>query len=52
VRGEPIVCSLHDAYLGFMRTDMDYLVLGNYLFDKRLQKYSPTKALQNNFAPD
>jgi carbamoyltransferase len=52
VRGEPIVCSLHDAYLGFMRTDMDYLVLGNYLFDKRLQKYTPTKALQNNFASD
>jgi carbamoyltransferase len=52
VRGEPIVCSLQDAYLGFMCTDMDYLVLGNYLFDKRLQKYTPTKALQNNFAPD
>jgi carbamoyltransferase len=52
VRGEPIVCSLHDAYLGFMRTDMDYLVLGNYLFDKRLQKYTSTKALRNNFAPD
>ena len=52
VRGEPIVCSLHDAYLGFMHTDMDYLVLGNYLFDKRLQKYTPIKALQNNFAPD
>lgn len=38
VRGEPIVCSPEDAYKCFMRTDMDYLVLGNYLFDKKDQK--------------
>lgn len=38
VRGEPIVCTLHDAYRCFMRTDMDYLVMGNYLFDKKEQK--------------
>jgi len=38
VRGEPIVCSPEDAYLCFMRTEMDYLVLGNYLLDKRTQK--------------
>jgi carbamoyltransferase len=38
VRGEPIVCSPEDAYLCFMRTDMDYLVLGNYLLDKKDQK--------------
>lgn len=37
VRGEPIVCSPEDAYKCFMRTDMDYLVLGNYLFDKKGQ---------------
>ncbi len=34
VRGEPIVCTPLDAYLCFMRTKMDYLVLGNYLLDK------------------
>ena len=34
VRGEPIVCSPEDAYRCFMRTEMDYLVLGNYLFKK------------------
>ncbi|MDD5759570.1 MAG: carbamoyltransferase [Desulfobulbaceae bacterium] len=34
VRGEPIVCSPEDAYQCFMRTEMDYLVLGNYLFCK------------------
>jgi carbamoyltransferase len=38
VRGEPIVCTPQDAYTDFMRTDMDYLVLGNYLFDKKKQK--------------
>jgi carbamoyltransferase len=38
VRGEPIVCTPDDAYRCFMRTEMDYLVIGNYLFDKRDQK--------------
>ncbi|HLL96667.1 MAG TPA: carbamoyltransferase C-terminal domain-containing protein, partial [Spirosoma sp.] len=37
VRGEPIVCTPDDAYRCFMRTEMDYLVVGNYLFDKRQQ---------------
>lgn len=38
VRGEPIVCSPEDAYLCFMRTNMDYLVMGNYLLEKTEQK--------------
>lgn len=38
VRGEPIVCTPDDAYRCFMRTEIDYLVLGNYLFDKTEQK--------------
>ena len=38
VRGEPIVCTPEDAYLCFMRTKMDYLVLGNYLLSKEKQK--------------
>ncbi len=37
VRGEPIVCSPHDAYRCFMSTEMDYLVLGDYVFDKNDQ---------------
>jgi carbamoyltransferase len=37
VRGEPIVCTSEDAYRCFMRTEMDYLVLGSYLLDKRQQ---------------
>ena len=38
VRGEPIVCTPEDAYLCFMRTEIDYLILGNYLLDKKAQK--------------
>lgn len=34
VRGEPPVCSPEDAYRCFMRTDMDYLVLGNFILSK------------------
>jgi carbamoyltransferase len=37
VRGEPIVCTPHDAYLCFMRTHMDYLMLGPYLLGKKEQ---------------
>jgi len=37
VRGEPIICSPEDGYICFMRTEMDYLVLGNYIFDKKQQ---------------
>ncbi len=38
VRGEPIVCTPEDAYLCFMRTNMDYLIMGNYLLNKEDQK--------------
>ncbi len=38
VRGEPIVCTPDDGFRCFMRTEMDYLVIGNYLFDKNQQK--------------
>ncbi len=38
VRGEPIVCTPEQAYLCFMRTNMDYLVLGNCVLEKTDQK--------------
>lgn len=38
VRGEPIVCTPEDAYRCFMRTNMDYLVLGSYILNKEDQK--------------
>lgn len=37
VRGEPIVCTPQEAYLCFMRTEMDYLIIGSFLLDKREQ---------------
>ena len=37
VRGEPIVCTPEDAYRCFMRTEMDYLVVENYLMAKTNQ---------------
>lgn len=43
VRGEPIVCTPEDAYRCFMRTEMDYLVVGNYLFEKEKQPHFDDK---------
>jgi carbamoyltransferase len=37
VRGEPIVCTAADSYRCFMRTEMDYLVLENFVLDKHEQ---------------
>jgi carbamoyltransferase len=37
VRGEPIVCTPEDAYICFMRTEMDILVLGSSIFLKEDQ---------------
>jgi carbamoyltransferase len=34
VRGEPIVCTPEEAFSCFMRTEMDYLVINNYVFEK------------------
>ncbi len=38
VRGEPIVATPEDAFICFMRTNMDYLLLGNFLLEKNEQK--------------
>lgn len=43
IRGEPIVCTHEDAFHCFMRTEMDYLVLGSFVLDKRKQKAIPLK---------
>ncbi len=37
VRGEPIVCTPHDAYRCFMSTEMDYLAIGDFVFCKTEQ---------------
>lgn len=40
VRGEPIVCTPNDAYKCFIGTEMDYLVMGNFVLNKADQKIS------------
>ncbi|MBF0464043.1 MAG: carbamoyltransferase [Nitrospirae bacterium] len=53
VRGEPIVCTPEDAYRCFMRTDMDCLVMGNFMFDKSAQPPLPEKGnWKNEFVLD
>lgn len=37
VRGEPVVCTPYDAYRCFMSTEMDYLVINNYVYNKTEQ---------------
>jgi carbamoyltransferase len=43
VRGEPIVCTLEDAYRCFMRTDMDVLLLEHFIFEKSAQPRTTTE---------
>ncbi len=53
VRGEPIVCTPADAYTCFMRTEMDCLVVGNYiLFKEEQPKWEETGDWRNKFALD
>jgi carbamoyltransferase len=53
VRGEPIVCTPEDAYRCFMRTEMDYLVINDYLFDKEKQpSWKDSTQWQDEFKPD
>jgi len=53
VRGEPIVCSPEDAYRCFMRTEMDYLAIENFLLCKKDQPpWQETQNWQEKFEPD
>lgn len=53
VRGEPIVCFPEDAYKCLMRTDMDYLVIGDFLFSKTDQpEWKEKKDWRNEFKLD
>ena len=53
VRGEPIVCTPEDAYRCFMRTEMDYLVINDYVLKKVDQpKWKHDKSWQNEFELD
>ena len=53
VRGEPIVSTAEDAYRCFMRTEMDYLVLENFLLAKESQpKWHETDNWRDEYALD
>ena len=48
VRGEPVVCTPDDAYRCFVNTEMDYLVIGNFILERVAQ---PHKKLERSFQP-
>jgi carbamoyltransferase len=49
VRGEPIVCTPHDAYRCFLATDMDALVLEDFVLMKEKMKKSVTEAEREKY---
>ena len=52
VRGEPIVHSPTDAFNCFMGTDLDYLVIGNSILDKKKQNPELKKNYLSKFELD
>jgi carbamoyltransferase len=48
VRGEPVVCTPDDAYRCFVNTEMDYLVIGNFILERVAQ---PHKKLESRHQP-
>ena len=46
IRGEPIVCTPNDAYLDFLGTGMDFLVLGNYVLEQGNQRPIPKEVVK------
>ena len=52
VRGEPIVCSIEDAFNCFMGTNLDVLACGNFLLYKEKQDMSLKKNYKEKFSLD
>ena len=52
VRGEPIVCTPSDAFRCFMGTDLDFLVIGNFVLDKRHQSPNLLNKYATELVPD
>ncbi len=53
VRGEPIVCTPQDAFACFMRTNMDYLIMANFLLDKNeMGEIAEKYDFSHEFEPD
>ena len=52
IRGEPIVCSIDDAYRCFMGTNLDVLVCENYVMLKEEQNTNLLKEYKTQFELD
>ncbi|MAR94896.1 MAG: hypothetical protein CMD46_00805 [Gammaproteobacteria bacterium] len=52
VRGEPIVATPKDAFMCFMGTELDYLVIGNFILDKKLQNPDLKEDYKNKYKLD
>ena len=52
VRGEPIVCSIEDAFRCFMGTNLDVLVCGNFIILKENQKIGNSEDYKSKFEKD
>ena len=52
VRGEPIVCSIEDAFRCFMGTNLDVLVCGNFIILKENQKIGNSEDYKSKFDKD
>ena len=52
VRGEPIVCNVEDAFKCFMGTDLDILVIGNYILYKEQQNQELKKSYLGKYKLD
>ena len=52
IRGEPIVCSIEDAYRCFMGTNLDVLVCENYVMFKEEQNKNLLKEYKSQFELD
>ncbi len=52
IRGEPIVCSVEDAYRCFMGTNLDILICGNFILHKDKQNIELKEKYKNKFTPD
>jgi carbamoyltransferase len=50
-RGEPIVCTPEDAYLGLLSMEIDYIAIGPYLLERKSQDLTRANALRS-FEPD
>lgn len=52
VRGEPIVCSVDDAFSCFMATELDCLAIGNFLIQKADQTHLDRSRFEKYFEED